>query len=139
MRAPPTPTPTPTPTLTPTPCPSRERLSSLTFNGTGDWIAVGAAALGQLLVWEWRSETYVLKQQGHYYDVSTAAFSPDGAYLVTGADDAKVGRGGAHGSELDRGGGGGVNRSPCKHLVRVLRCFIEQHSTYGEGRQGKES
>lgn len=36
------------------------------------------------------SETYVLKQQGHYYDVAASAFSPDGAYLVTGADDAKV-------------------------------------------------
>ena len=45
---------------------------------------------GQLLVWEWRSETYVLKQQGHYYDVSALAFSPDGAYLATGADDNKV-------------------------------------------------
>lgn len=24
------------------------------FNGAGDWIAVGSAKLGQLLVWEWR-------------------------------------------------------------------------------------
>ncbi|KAL4425513.1 hypothetical protein ABPG75_009529 [Micractinium tetrahymenae] len=68
----------------------REKLSSLAFNPAGDWIAVGSAKLGQLLVWEWRSETYVLKQQGHYYDVAASAFSPDGAYLVTGADDAKV-------------------------------------------------
>jgi hypothetical protein len=69
----------------------RERLSSLEFNAAGDWIAVGSAQLGQLLVWEWRSETYVLKQQGHFYDVAASAFSPEGAYLVTGADDAKVG------------------------------------------------
>ena len=41
----------------------RERISSLAFNAGGDWIAVGSAKLGQLLVWEWRSETYVLKQQ----------------------------------------------------------------------------
>jgi WD40 repeat protein len=68
----------------------RERISSLAFNAGGDWVAVGAAALGQLLVWEWRSESYVLKQQGHYYDVAATAFSPDGAHLVTGADDAKV-------------------------------------------------
>ena len=32
----------------------------------------------------------MLKQQGHYYDVAASAYSPDGAYLVTGADDAKV-------------------------------------------------
>lgn len=71
--------------------PRREKLSSLVFNAAGDWVAVGSAQLGQLLVWEWRSESYVLKQQGHYYDVAASAFSPDGAYLVTGADDAKVG------------------------------------------------
>lgn len=41
-------------------------------------------------MWEWRSETYVLKQQGHYYDVTTVAYSPDGTYIATGADDAKV-------------------------------------------------
>ncbi len=68
----------------------REKLSSLAFNAAGDWIAVGSAKLGQLLVWEWRSETYVLKQQGHFYDVAASAFSPDGAYLATAADDAKV-------------------------------------------------
>jgi periodic tryptophan protein 2 len=68
----------------------REAISSLAFNAGGDWVAVGSAALGQLLVWEWRSESYVLKQQGHYYDVAAVAFSPDGAHLVTGADDAKV-------------------------------------------------
>lgn len=33
---------------------NREKLSSMVFNATGDWIAVGSAKLGQLLVWEWR-------------------------------------------------------------------------------------
>ncbi len=56
----------------------------------GEWLALGAAAAGQLLVWEWKSETYVSKQQGHFHDVSTLAYSPDGGFLVTGADDAKV-------------------------------------------------
>jgi len=69
---------------------SRERVSSLAFNHTGDWIAVGCAKLGQLLVWEWRSDSYVLKQQGHYHDISTTAFSPDGALVATGSDDRKV-------------------------------------------------
>ncbi|KAG2492638.1 hypothetical protein HYH03_009054 [Edaphochlamys debaryana] len=68
----------------------RERLTALAFNGTGDWLAVGCARLGQLLVWEWRSETYVLKQQGHAHDIATVAFSPDGALIATGADDCKV-------------------------------------------------
>ena len=69
---------------------SQEAITALGFNQKGDWLAVGSAALGQLLVWEWRSETYVLKQQGHYHDISAVAYSPDGAYIATGADDAKV-------------------------------------------------
>ena len=52
--------------------------------------AVGCAKLGQLLVWEWRSDSYVLKQQGHYHNISTTAFSPDGALVATGSDDRKV-------------------------------------------------
>ena len=69
---------------------SRERLSAARFNGSGEWIALGCAALGQLLVWEWRSETYVLKQQGHFSEVAALAFSPDGTFLASGGDDAKL-------------------------------------------------
>ena len=69
---------------------SRSAINAITFSKDGDWIALGCASLGQLLVWEWRSESYILKQQGHYYDISTSAFSPDGTNLATGADDAKV-------------------------------------------------
>ncbi|KAG1660074.1 hypothetical protein FOA52_006420 [Chlamydomonas sp. UWO 241] len=69
---------------------SKERVTSLAFNANGDWIAVGCAKLGQLLVWEWRSDSYVLKTQGHYFDVAATAFSPDGALIATGSDDRKV-------------------------------------------------
>ena len=69
---------------------SRERVSSLAFNESGTWLAVGCAKLGQLLVWEWKSETYVLKQQGHYFDVACCSFSPDGSLVATGSDDRKV-------------------------------------------------
>lgn len=54
-------------------------------------MALGCARLGQLLVWDWRAETYVLKQQGHYHDVAAVAYSPDGALLASGADDSKAG------------------------------------------------
>jgi periodic tryptophan protein 2 len=69
---------------------SRQSINAAAFSPRGDWIALGCAALGQLLVWEWRSESYVLKQQGHFYDVSAVAFSPDGSYIATGADDNKA-------------------------------------------------
>jgi len=42
------------------------------------------------MVWEWKSETYAIKQQGHSYDLSTVAYSPDGSFIATGADDGKV-------------------------------------------------
>ena len=56
----------------------------------GKRIAVGAAELGQLLVWDWRQETYILKQQGHSTHVAAVAFSPDGSQLATAGDDSKV-------------------------------------------------
>ena len=69
---------------------SREKITTALFNELGNWLAFGCAKLGQLLVWEWRSESYILKQQGHYFDVNCLAYSPDSQLLATGADDNKV-------------------------------------------------
>lgn len=46
--------------------------------------------MGQLLVWEWQSESYVFKQQGHFNNMASLAYSPDGQHIVTGGDDGKV-------------------------------------------------
>lgn len=69
---------------------SEQSITSLAINATGDWIALGCAGFGQLLVWEWQSESYVLKQQGHYNKMTCIAYSPDGYNLATGGDDGKV-------------------------------------------------
>ena len=69
---------------------SAHEVHSCAVNPSGDWLAFGSRTLGQLLVWEWRSESYVLRQQGHFYDLNTAAYSPNGQLLVTGGDDGKV-------------------------------------------------
>lgn len=69
---------------------TQNALETVAVNASGEWLALASAKLGQLLVWEWRSETYVLKQQGHYFDLNTVAYSPDGRLLATGADDAKL-------------------------------------------------
>lgn len=69
---------------------SDQTIASISINSTGDWIAFGCSGLGQLLVWEWQSESYVLKQQGHFNSMVSLAYSPDGQYLVTGGDDGKV-------------------------------------------------
>lgn len=69
---------------------SSEKISSVAINPSGEWLAFGAKKLGQLLVWEWQSESYVLKQQGHFFDMNTLAYAPDGQTIVTGGDDGKV-------------------------------------------------
>uniref|UniRef100_A0AAV1TXW6 Small-subunit processome Utp12 domain-containing protein n=1 Tax=Peronospora matthiolae TaxID=2874970 RepID=A0AAV1TXW6_9STRA len=69
---------------------TQNQLETVAVNATGEWLAFASCKLGQLLVWEWRSETYVLKQQGHYFDLNAASYSPDGRLLATGADDAKL-------------------------------------------------
>lgn len=69
---------------------SREKITAAVFNVLGNWLTFGCAKLGQLLVWEWRSESYILKQQGHYFDVNCVAYSPDSQLLATGADDNKI-------------------------------------------------
>jgi len=36
---------------------TQHRINSIAINTTGDWLAFGSSTLGQLLVWEWQSET----------------------------------------------------------------------------------
>lgn len=60
------------------------------FNNTGDWVALGVAGVGQLLVWEWQSEQYIMKQQGHSSELNSIAYSPDGQLIATAGADAKI-------------------------------------------------
>ncbi|VBB30467.1 unnamed protein product [Acanthocheilonema viteae] len=71
---------------------SETKVSSLAINKSGDWIAIacGKGTEGQLVVWEWQSETYVMKQQSHSQSITTVAYSPDGSQIATGAEDGKV-------------------------------------------------
>ncbi|KAK3923293.1 Periodic tryptophan protein 2-like protein [Frankliniella fusca] len=69
---------------------SDQVIASVALNAPGDWIALGCSGLGQLLVWEWQSETYVMKQQGHANNMTCLAYSSDGQYVVTGGGDGKV-------------------------------------------------
>lgn len=62
----------------------QESLDAVRLGAKGDWLAVGSGGVGQLLVWEWRSETYVLKQQGHHWGVKCVAFSPGSVALKRG-------------------------------------------------------
>jgi len=41
---------------------SQNRIDSIAINAQADWVAMGSKEQGQLFVWEWQSETYILKQ-----------------------------------------------------------------------------
>ncbi len=69
---------------------SQKKINSVVFNQSGEWLALGSSTFGQLLVWEWQSESYILKQQSHQYDMQCLAYSQDGQYIATGGDDGKV-------------------------------------------------
>ncbi|XP_044757310.1 periodic tryptophan protein 2 homolog [Coccinella septempunctata] len=66
---------------------SKAKISAISFNGTGDWIAFGCSTLGELIVWEWQSENLVLKQQSHSSSTSCVAYSVDGKWVASGGED----------------------------------------------------
>ncbi|KAF2191821.1 WD40 repeat-like protein [Zopfia rhizophila CBS 207.26] len=69
---------------------SQNDIDYVAINKTGEWLAFGASKLGQLLVWEWQSESYILKQQGHFDSMNAIAYSPDSQRIITAADDGKI-------------------------------------------------
>ncbi|KAI9723019.1 MAG: hypothetical protein M1812_001468 [Candelaria pacifica] len=69
---------------------SQKDIDFVTINKSGEWLAFGASKLGQLLVWEWQSESYILKQQGHFDSMNSLVYSPDGQRIITTADDGKI-------------------------------------------------
>ncbi|KAL8726026.1 MAG: hypothetical protein Q9166_006971 [cf. Caloplaca sp. 2 TL-2023] len=69
---------------------SQQRIDDVSINNSGEWLALGASKLGQLLVWEWQSESYILKQQGHFDSMNNIVYSRDGNRIITAADDGKI-------------------------------------------------
>ncbi|RWS27433.1 Dip2/Utp12 domain and WD-repeat protein-like protein [Leptotrombidium deliense] len=83
-------------------------IDSVSINCTGDWIAIGSgidsvgsselnkdrSSQSQLIVWEWQSETYILKQSGTGTGLTNvsecACYSPDGSYVASGGTDGKI-------------------------------------------------
>lgn len=69
---------------------SQDSVDHVTVNQTGEWLLFGSTELGQVLVWEWQSESYILKQQSHYDGLTAVVYSPDGSKIITGSDDGKI-------------------------------------------------
>ena len=41
-------------------------------------------------MWEWQSESYILKQQSHADSITDLSYSPDGSRIITAADDGRI-------------------------------------------------
>jgi periodic tryptophan protein 2 len=69
---------------------SNQIIKTVTINKSGEWLAFGCPSTQQLLVWEWRSETYIIKQKGHAYGMKCMVYSPDGIIVATGGEDGSI-------------------------------------------------
>lgn len=69
---------------------TENKFTSLAFNPAGSWLAFGVANSNQLLVWEWRSQTYIFNQQGFSYDIECLDYSFNGKIIATGSSEGKL-------------------------------------------------
>lgn len=65
-------------------------VNTVAINNSGEWLAFGSSKLGQLIVYEWQSESYILKQQGHFDTLNGLCYSPDGSKIVTASHEGKI-------------------------------------------------
>ncbi|PFH31692.1 putative periodic tryptophan protein PWP2 [Besnoitia besnoiti] len=92
-------------------------LDAVALSSDGEWIAALAAESQTLVVWEWRSETYVLRQQSHAHGLRAVAFSPAADAALSGASriGAKAGVGGA--AQQYQGAGGSMGLGTSRGIV----------------------
>eukprot|EP00835_Amoeboradix_gromovi_P005802 NODE_587_length_6372_cov_0.270524.p1 type:complete len:814 gc:universal NODE_587_length_6372_cov_0.270524:308-2749(+) len=50
----------------------KQRIDSIKFDPSGEFIAIGSR-YGHLIVWEWKSESFLYKQSGHFLNCETVA------------------------------------------------------------------
>ncbi|KAL7719996.1 WD-repeat protein [Entamoeba marina] len=66
---------------------STDNRSRVVVSSDGSVIALGNADRDYLRVYQWKTETYLLKISGHTSPVISTAISPNGLHVATGAED----------------------------------------------------
>ncbi|KAK1442531.1 periodic tryptophan protein 2 [Babesia gibsoni] len=57
-------------------------VDSVDVSRDGDWLGLACSETGTLVVWEWKSETFIMKQQGHSSGIRCVAFSTGGGSSI---------------------------------------------------------
>ncbi|KAL3321168.1 U3 snoRNP protein [Cichlidogyrus casuarinus] len=65
-------------------------VNCISLSKSGELVGMASEELGQLAVWEWRTESALLKIESHANDMSVLSYSPDGLHLATGGADFRV-------------------------------------------------
>jgi periodic tryptophan protein 2 len=63
------------------------KITSVSISKDGSWLAFGSKINGSLMVWEWRSQTFIFNQEGLSYNVKCIDFSPEGRFMATGGQE----------------------------------------------------
>jgi len=66
------------------------KINSLSVSSGGNWLALAIKELGQLIVWEWKSQSFVFNQSGLLHDVSCLSWNPSATIFATGSNDGRI-------------------------------------------------
>lgn len=64
-----------------------QKITAVSVSKDGSWLAFASKTNGSLMVWEWRSQTFIFSQEGLSYNVKCIDFSPEGRFMATGGQE----------------------------------------------------
>ncbi len=65
------------------------KISTLAVNKSCTWVCLGLKTFGQIIVWEWKSQSYIINQKGFVHETTSISFN-NHKLFATGTNDGKV-------------------------------------------------
>ena len=65
------------------------KINTLDVNPSCSWIALGIKSYGQIIIWEWKSQSYIINQKGFIHETQCMAYNKN-KFIATGTNDGKV-------------------------------------------------